>query len=258
MTNVIVSTPTSIKIGGALVGRTFGRTTITRNATYEDVKRPDSPHAFKTVKKNVSFEVTFNLEIHTAANLGIVFDVDVPGGVVNFDQTAVQEKTLEIIAGGITYSFARIVQVGTAGLPYSDEEVTVLPLALKVFLIDEDGGDTVPDLCSLDGYDLPGQFNYAISRPKRFSVMQTFGGVRRSAAASILDETIEFSAVNLTLAQKLALEAIYEGHIADLILFTGLHGESAWVWFEEWEAPKEQDGYWQVAGILRTDITGGT
>ena len=258
MNDIYVSGPSLIQIDGADVGRTVGPTTITRNATYEDVKRQDSPHAFKVVKKNIAYEVRFDVTTHTLKTIALGFDVSETGYAINYEDTGVQEHTLTITTDVETYTFARVVQVGTAGIPYDNEGVTVIPLILKVLLIAEDAGDTVPGLCTLDSHDLPGQFNYRINRPKRSSIMDTFGGIRQNIAPAIYDELIEFQAVNLTLAQKNTIEGIYEGTFASSVLFTGIHSEAYSVWFEKWDAPTEEDGFWSVSGVLRVDQSGGT
>ncbi len=245
--------PVEIKMNNVVVGRTLGDVTLERvRASYADLRRQDSIHCFGFVKQEVLYEIVLPLAEHTAQNIAREFDVELitegegeeQTQTINFADTAVHEHSISLKArDNKTISFTKVVQVGTGGITYSWNQVTVLPLRLWVIL------GSVGTPASLDDNDLPGQFNYRIeSRPRR-AVYEVYGGLRRFNAPFV-DTYIHWDCELMTLAQKNTLEDTFRLKQGQEIAFNGLHGESFNVWFDEMDAPSERFGKFNTAGTL--------
>jgi hypothetical protein len=242
--SIIVHAPAEIKLGGSSIGTTKGDTVITCNRDLEPLKRPDSPHAFDYVKKNIYFDIDIPVTAHTTANLARLFDLS----TANFDAmiytgTTVRDLgALAILSGGIQYTWDKVVSIGSNGVSYKVEGVTIIPLTLRAIL----GSEGTP--CTLDGSDLPAQFRYRIHPIKRAVVKPTYDGTQRYYA-NYIDRFINWTCDNMTLLEKEALETLFtaDGEVT----FNGIHGESYTVTFDELDAPDEMDGYWSASGTLR-------
>lgn len=241
---IVVHGPAEIKLGGSSIGTTKGDIVISCNRDYEPLKRPDSPHPFDYVKKNIIWEITIPVSNHTATNLARMFDISTTDfSSKTYTGTTVQNLgTLQIIAGGITYEWNKVISVGNGGVAYSIEGVTVIPLTLRAILGSE--GTTA----KLNGNNLPAQFRYKIHPVKRYTEKLTYNGIQRYYAGMI-DVFIYWSCENMTLTQKALLETLFamDGEMS----FQGIHGENATVVFDELDAPEENDGYWNASGMFR-------
>ena len=248
---VHVGSPTSIKINDVAVGRTTGDLSITRNATYVEIRRPDSPHAIGVRKRSLFYEVGFSLTDYSMANLARAFDVPYVAGPppsITLNDPAVQEVKLEIAAGGVSITFLRAVQVGTGGINFGGSTLTALPLNFRAFL-----ATASSTLATIGGVTMPAQFHYTVERPKRQSAIPTYGGVQRFAAPTILDALIAFRAEHCTRAQKNNIVGVYLDNVANTVSFTGIHGGIATVWFETLDPPVEEDDLWNLSGALRIE-----
>jgi len=254
--SIIVSAPAEILLGGVSIGTTKGDTIITCNREYEPMKRQDSPHPFGYRKKNISWDIEIPVSEHDTKNLARLFDLsEADFDAMTYTSQALQNLgTLAILAGGEQYTWTKVISIGTNGISYTVEGVTIIPLKLRAILISEDGpdiGDTgaAPSLASLDGNDLPGQFTYKIRKIKRAATVETYGGTQHYSADSIYDIFIEWLCDNMNWVDKTMLETIFDD--TGSMTFTGIHGESYTVYFESMEAPEEEDGYWKSSGVLR-------
>lgn len=242
---IIVHAPAEIELGGTSIGTTKGDTVITCIRDYEPLKRPDSPHPFDYVKKNIVWEITVPVSAHTATNLARLFDIPEAEftAKVYTNQSVQNLGTLQIVAGGITYEWTKVISVGNGGVAYSIEGITVIPLTLRAVLGSE--GTTA----KLNGNNLPAQFRYKIHPVKRYTEKQTYNGVQRYYAGAIYDVFVTWSCENMTWDEKTLFETLYytDGEMS----FQGIHGESMTVVFNELDAPEENDGYWSASGTFR-------
>jgi len=246
--SIIVAAPAEILLGGVSIGTTKGDTVITCNRDYEPVKRQDSPHPFDYVKKNIYWDIEIPVSEHSTLNLARLFDLT----EANFDamiytDTTVQDLgALAILAGGIQYTWSKVISIGNNGVSYTIEGVTIIPLTLRAIIASEG------TVATLDGDDLPGQFRYKVQYVKRFTEKPTYGGTQRYYAGAIYDGFIQWTCNNMTIIEKTLLETLFaaDGEVT----FTGIHGETFTVTFDELDAPEENDGYWNASGTLRMVI----
>ena len=243
--SIVVHAPAEIKLGGSKIGTTKGDTVITCNRDYEPLKRPDSPHAFDYVKKNIIWEITIPVTNHTATNLARLFDI--PSSDITsktYTSVTVQDLgKLEITAGGISYEWTKVISVGNNGVSYSIEGVTIIPLTLRAVL------GSAGTQAKLGSSSLPAQFRYKIQYIKRYTEKPTYNGVQRYYAGGIYDAFINWTCDNMTLTEKTLFETLFatDGEMT----FSGIHGESYTVVFDELDAPEEIDGYWSASGMFR-------
>jgi hypothetical protein len=175
------------------------------------------------------------------------------GGLNDWDYTSqvVHElDDLEIIAGGITYRWAKVISIGHAGINYSNTNVTVIHLTLRAILVD------VGTTATLDENNLPGQFKYKIQPLKRYVTKETYGGIQRYYAGEIYDIFIQWTCENMTIVEKELLETLFSAD--GEVVFVGIHGETYTVTFDELNAPEENDGHWSASGTLRVVPAGDT
>ena len=242
---IVVHAPAEIKIGGSSIGSTKGDTVITCNRDYEPLKRPDSPHPFGYVKKNILWDITIPVSAHTAVNLARLFDISSSdfSSKIYTGATVQDLGTLQIVAGGITYEWSKVISIGGNGVAYSIEGVTVIPLTLRAVLGSEGTS------AKLNGNNLPSQFRYKIQPVKRYVEKPTYNGVQRYYAGAIYDKFITWTCDNMTLVQKTLFETLFatDGEMT----FLGIHGENYTVVFNELDAPEEIDGYWSASGMFR-------
>ena len=246
--SIIIHAPAEILLGGASIGTTKGDTIITCNRDYEPIKRQDSPHPFDYAKKNISWDIEIPVSAHNTRNLARLFDLPKSDfDAMIYTNTAVQNLgELAILAGGIQYTWSKVISIGNNGVNYTVEGVTIIPLTLRAIIASE--GTTA----SLDGDDLPGQFKYKIQYLKRSTTKQTYGGTQRYYAGAIYDGFIQWSCNNMNIIDKTLLETLFaaDGEVT----FNGIHGESFTVTFDELDAPEEIDGYWNASGTFRIVI----
>lgn len=252
--SVYVESPASIYVDGVDVGRTTGELTITISKDVEYIKNPGEPFAARAVKTNVEAEISFSCTQITAQTLALAYDqVSMSSGTVFTTDIAYVgplERELVFVAGGITWTFDRVVSVSSPATPFGNNVLSVVPVTLRVLIGKDDGTGTLP-LVTLGGVAMPVQLEYKISKPKRVSILMTFGGRCRTQGHSLLDTEIQISAEGVTLAEKTTIENLYLNYVGTSLAFTGRHGETATVYFDTWDAPIEKDGLWTISGVLK-------
>ena len=242
---VYVEAPLTLYVDGVTVGRTLGGTTFAMTKDYAFLRRMNRAFDFDAVKTNVVVEVSFACSTLTATTLKLAFDqssVTAPVDEADFAYVGAVKRTFSMTAAGLTWQFGRVVMINSPAIPFSHEEVTTLPVTLRCLL---EGNETTP---TLGGSNLPGQTTYRIAKPKRVSTLVTFGGRRHSEAASLLDIDIVFQCGACTDAQKGVFDTQYAA--AGPLAFTGVNGETASVYFNQYDAPEQSNGLWTVSGTL--------
>lgn len=240
--------PGTVKINDTHVGVTVGKPEIIIRKQLVPVSRPDSIHPFKYLESGLAVQVRFRLAKHNLDTLAKAFGVSSltsPITSSGISSSSVPSYSLVLVVSGITYSFTSVVEDGSSRLLY---DITDPDISLTFNVVIGSAG-TVATLASTS---LPAQFDYRVSYPKRGSEMKTFGGTRLSASSTLLDGEINFICQNMTSAEKTTLLGLYTGgsRITEQA-FTGIHSDSATVYFWDMSAPIEKDGLWSATGTFK-------
>ena len=235
-----------IELDDCDLGFTAGGIKIERPRELEDIKLPSSGRVSGKRKVSERLFVSTVLLESSASNIDIAWDMDT--GQVQTD--TVHEYTLKIYVGdedSPSYSYTKAVSVEAGEITYSKKGVAQIPVRFEILL----GGTLVGAVVILAGTNMPGDFTYNIVKPKRVTLPETFGSVKRSTVAQILkDSMISFNSPKCTLAQKNAMETAYLAQVDGTVRFQGLHSEDYDCYWESMESAEEA-GFWAVSGSLR-------
>jgi hypothetical protein len=244
----------NIEVDGDDLGYTQGGVSISRPREYENIIVPGSVGIYGKRKLRESVIIETALLESTLANLQAAWDVDSYTGDVEGENEDVNYHSVKITvpdkdpeeAPLATYEFDRCVFVGEGRVTYARDSATIVPVTIEVML----GYDESAVSPSLDGTDLDGLV-YRVNRVKRYSEMQTFGGLRITGAPEVYDIMIEFDIPNATLSMKTALETSFDSSGIDTVAFYGYFDEAWNVRFLVLDPPEPRDALFFLSGSLR-------
>lgn len=231
------------------VGFTQGGLTITREREYEDIIRPGHIGVVgkRKIQERVFIETTL-LE-STMANLKMAWDLGSDKSLWETDEN-VHVRSVEVRPTdelyGENFVFSNAVFVGTGSFNYNRDSVTAIPVNIEVLL----GIDDYMSVPTIDGVEVEGLF-YTVNDIERFTVMETFGGFRRTSAGEILDVMIEWSVPGVTTTVKDSLLESRRNNVGSTIEFAGYDNEEYSVYYEGWDAPEPREGLWVLSGSFR-------
>jgi hypothetical protein len=232
------------------LGYTIGGVRISRERDYVDISKQTEMRVSSKLKTGERIFVSAGLAERTTANLVIAWDT----GAALAQSDDVHSFALDIYGDGVElplFSFDRAYSIDSGEHSYRKDNVIVVPVKFEIPLGEDLTGEDVDLVILNDDVELPPQFYYSIAFPKRMSVMETFGGVKRSVSAPLVcDAHIQFSCDYCTTAEKDIIEAIYLAHDTETIRFRGLHSEDYDVWFDAWDKPVERKGKWSISGAF--------
>lgn len=239
-----------VEVDDVSVGYTQGGVSIYRQREYEDVIIPGDVGVVdkRKLRERIFIETSFLEPV--LENLQTAWDIDSSYGDVSEASSDVIKRKVSIISDHATYTFDRCVFVGEGRINYQRDAATVIPVVIEVLL-----GDSSAVVPEINNQSMPGLI-YRVVPIKRFTEMQTFGGIRRTGASSIMDVLIEFDMPNATRTQVAFLETLFYTEFGTFA-FKGYWGDDYTVFYNTYDGAEPRDGLFFVSGSFRVDLSGG-